>query len=92
MSALQERGLLDVQQRLKTEPVPFRQSLDEYVESFHARSGFSRGRMAPEAVAEFDGAVRSVVSRYCPETVELQIVAQVAWGRPRRQEAGDKSQ
>jgi SAM-dependent methyltransferase len=94
VSALQERGLLDLHQRIKTDPVPFRQSLDAYVESFHARSGFSRSRMATQTIAEFDEAVRSVVSGYCPETVELQIVGHVAWGRPirRRQESGDRSQ
>jgi SAM-dependent methyltransferase len=81
VNALVERGLLDLHGRRRTEPVPFRQSLEEYVESFHARSGFSRARMAPATIAEFDDAVRSVVGRY-GETVELQVVADVAWGRP----------
>lgn len=81
VNALVERGLLDLHERRKTEPVSFRQPLGEYVESFHARSGFSRQRMTPAAIAEFDDAVQSVVARY-GETVELQVVADVAWGRP----------
>ena len=40
--ALQERGLFEIQERRRTAPISFRQSLDAYVESFHARNGFSR--------------------------------------------------
>ena len=83
VTALQERGLLDVLQRHRTAPVPFGQPLDAYVESFHARSGFSRDRMDPAASAEFDEAVRAIVAPY-GDPVELQITAIVAWGRPAR--------
>ena len=81
---LQDRGLFQLQERRRTAPVPFRQSLDAYVESFHARSGFSRARMAPEAVEAFDAAVRSLVSRYGVSDVEHEVIADVAWGRPLR--------
>lgn len=82
--ALQERGLFEVQERRRIGPIRFRQSIGSYVESFHARSGFSRARMPPTAIAEFDGAVRSLVARYGAPDVELEIVADVAWGRPQR--------
>ncbi|MFN8634106.1 MAG: methyltransferase domain-containing protein [Chloroflexota bacterium] len=88
VAALQERGLLDLERRLRTEPVVFRQPVAAYVESFHARSGFSRSRMTPEALAAFDAAVHSLVSRHDVETVELQVVAHVAWGRPLRPDDG----
>jgi len=81
VKALEERGLLDLHERRRTAPVPFRQSVDAYVESFHARSGCSRAGMEPRAVVGFGEAVREIVSRY-GEVVELQIVASVAWGRP----------
>jgi hypothetical protein len=89
ITALQERGLLELHQQHRAVPVPFRQPLDAYVESFHARSGFSRDRMDPAASAEFDRAVRSIVAPY-GDPVELQITATVAWGRPmsRNQESG----
>jgi SAM-dependent methyltransferase len=89
VTALKERGLLDLHERRRTAPVPFRQSVDAYVESFHARSGCSRARMEPQAVVGFDEAVRAIVSRY-GEVVELQIVAGVAWGRPRRSRPADE--
>jgi SAM-dependent methyltransferase len=84
VKALQERDLLQLQERRLLGPIPFRQPIDAYVESFHGRSGFSRGRMDPLAAAEFDDAVRSLVRQHCETTVELQIVADVAWGRPIR--------
>jgi hypothetical protein len=81
VTALQERRLFDLHERRRTTPVPFSQPIGAYVESFHARNGLSRDRMDPVAAAEFDDAVRSTVGRY-GETVELQLVADVAWGRP----------
>jgi len=84
IEALRERGLFELERRLRIGPVPFRQPLEKYVESFHARSGFSRSRMSPENVAAFDDAIRSLVGRYCADTVELQTVAHVAVGRPLR--------
>jgi len=84
VDALAERGLFAVHERRKTGPVIFRQSIDEYVESFHARSGFSRARMTPEAVEAFDEAVRSLVERHGVSDVEHEVIADVAWGRPLR--------
>jgi SAM-dependent methyltransferase len=89
VQALQDRGLLRLERRLTTDPVPFRQPIAAYVESFHARSGFSRARMAPDALAEFDAAVHALVSRSGGETVEMQVMAHVAWGRPLRPDLGD---
>lgn len=81
ITSLQERGLLALQRRHRTAVAPFHQPLDTYVESFHARSGFSRDRMDPAASAEFDEAVRAIVAPY-GDPVKLQITATVAWGRP----------
>jgi SAM-dependent methyltransferase len=66
-----------------TAPVRFRQAVDEYVEAFHARNGLSRDRMDVNAASEFDGKLRALVSRHCPNgVVELQIMGRVIWGRP----------
>jgi SAM-dependent methyltransferase len=81
IDALVERGLLELVERRRGVPVPFQQSIDEYVEAFHGMSGFSRSRMTPAAIVDFDEAVRSIVSRY-GGTVTLQPRAHVAWGRP----------
>jgi ubiquinone/menaquinone biosynthesis C-methylase UbiE len=79
---LEGRGLFRQVGARRTEPVPFRQTLDEYIESFHGRASFPRERMTAEAAAAFDNEVRALVSRFCPETVELQLVTEVVWGTP----------
>jgi SAM-dependent methyltransferase len=76
------RGLFEKRGEAHTTPVPFRQSVADYVESFHARAGFPRERMAPGAAEAFDDAVRVLVRAYFDEAVDLNVVAHVVWGRP----------
>ena len=56
---LTARGLFHRQGEHHTSPVPFRQSIPDYIESIHSRNGFSRERMPAEAAREFDRAVES---------------------------------
>jgi SAM-dependent methyltransferase len=80
---LEARGLFKQVGIKTTAPVPFRQSVEAYVESFHARNGLSRDRMDAQAAREFDGQLRDLVSRHCPDgVVELQIRGRVIWGFP----------
>ncbi len=66
-----------------TEPVPFRQSIGDHVESFHARNGFSRDRMSAADAEGFDDAVRRAVAPYAEGgVVAFQVLDQVRWGRP----------
>ena len=83
VTELESRGLIAVQGRARTGAVAHRQALDEYVESFHSRNGFSRARLAAGRAQEFDDKLRTLVGRHCPDgTVQLQIRSRVAWGRP----------
>lgn len=80
---LTRRGLFAEVGRHTTTPIPFSQSLDDYVESFHTRNGFSRERMDRSRAAEFDTAVRSLVSAHCAtEVVQGPTCATIVWGRP----------
>ncbi len=66
-----------------TDPVSFSQPIDAFVESFHARNGFSRDRMDPAHAAAFHQEVRRLVRRHRPSgEVELGVVGVVVWGRP----------
>jgi hypothetical protein len=81
---LAARGLFKLIGIKTTAPVLFRQSVDAYVESFHARNGLSRDRMNANAASEFDGMLLDLVSRHCPNgIVELQIMGRVIWGKPK---------
>lgn len=81
---LAEWGLFAPGGMKMTAPVPFRQPVKEYVESFHARNGLSRERMDVQAAREFDARLHELVTSYCREgVVELQIRARVIWGKPK---------
>lgn len=82
IAGLQDRGLFHLVGRQRTAPVPFTQSLDEYIESLHARAALSRERMRPEDAAAFGARVRALVSPVCGDTVDLQVAAEVVWGKP----------
>ena len=45
LAEFERHGLFQKVGEKATSPVPFVQSIDDYIESYHARSGFSRERM-----------------------------------------------
>lgn len=80
---LTSRGLFGKQGERETMPMPFRQSVAAYVESFFARNGFSQERMGAEKADEFETAVTNLVCTYqTEETFEIQVSGHVVWGRP----------
>lgn len=83
VSELVQRRLFMPIGRHDTVPVPFRQGVAEYIESWHARNGLSRDRMTKEAAAAFDRALQALVSPWAQEeSLALEIGGQVVWGRP----------
>jgi ubiquinone/menaquinone biosynthesis C-methylase UbiE len=77
------RNAFDVAGHVQTAPQVFEQPLAEYVESFHARNGFSRDRMTREAAAAFDQLVADVVAPHLTNAmVQLRIHGSITWGRP----------
>jgi SAM-dependent methyltransferase len=82
---LERRGLWRQEGKRTTAPVPFRQSIDDFLEAMHSQSICSRDRMRPQDVAAFDAAVRGVVTPYTWRgTFEVRIHAEVVWGKPLR--------
>jgi SAM-dependent methyltransferase len=80
---LENRGLYRNQGEQRTAPVVFSQSLEDYIESFHARSSLSRGGMGQENAAAFDRAVEQLVTPFATTgQVRLQIIGHVVWGNP----------
>jgi len=65
--------------------VTHRQSVDDYVESFHSRNGFSRGRLSARRAGEFDHKLKTLVARHCADgAVPVSVRARVVWCRPER--------
>ena len=84
VAELQIRGLFDLIGEKETAPMPFTQSIDAYVESWHSRNGLSRERISQEAAEAFDDQVRALVSRYSQsDTFEMQFTGRVVWGMPK---------
>jgi SAM-dependent methyltransferase len=79
---LERRGLFRQLGATRTAPACYAQTIDQYVESFHGRASFARERMAPGAPEAFDAEVRTLVSIYARDRVELQVVTEIVWGRP----------
>ena len=79
----ERRGLFQKQGEKETAPIEFVQSIEDYIESFHARSSLSREAMTKEKADAFDEELRNRVSQFAKDgKLELQIVGTVVWGRP----------
>lgn len=81
MEELNASGRFAIQGRLRTEPMPFAQSVDEYLAMLHSTSTLARVRLGDRA-ARFDSEVRGVFARHGLDQVRFGVVGVVAWGRP----------
>ncbi len=83
IEALGQQKLLRKVGEKKTAPVSFTQPIDDYIESYHSRSGFSRERMGIEQAQAFDREAKKILlNTYQDGMVELQVVGNIVWGIP----------
>ena len=81
---LTQRGLFEEAGRTRAVQPRYEQDVDTYIESFHARNGFSRERMGAASAAAFDAAVRELVLSHRPDgVVSGELAASVVWGSVR---------
>jgi trans-aconitate methyltransferase len=84
VTELEQRQLFQLRGRHVTAPATFQQSIDAWVEAFHARNGFSRDRMDAAAAVACDAELRAAIQPYCADDiVEQSIAARIFWGVPR---------
>jgi|SRR5579871_3064872 len=82
---LEKRGLFLKKGEHLTDHTLFQQPVEDYVESFHARNGFSRDHMSRENAEAFDGQAREMLLRAFPDGIaQLTVEARVVWGMPAR--------
>ena len=80
---LEKSGLFQKQGELKTLPITFVQSVEDYVESFHSWSELSRIPMGKNA-SRFDADVKALVSGFTlGKPVERRVSSLIVWGKPR---------
>lgn len=83
IEAFEQHGLFQKVGERTTIPVPFTQSVDDYIESYHSRNGFSRERMEPSQAAAFDREAREILLKSHPDgRMSLEVVATIVWGLP----------
>lgn len=82
---LEARGFFHRQGEQETAPVPFFQSIDDFIEGLHSRSNFSRKRMGQQKATDFDRQVRTLLLQFHKDgMLPLQVVGTVTWGIPER--------
>lgn len=83
VTELEQRGLFLQVGARQTSPEPFSQTVEDYIESFHARNGFSRDRMSTADAAAFDATVQALVSPHADNgQITLQVFTTIVWGVP----------
>jgi len=83
LPAWDQHGLWKQVGNQRTTPEPFEQSVDSYIESFHAMSSLARERMSPERSAAFDAEVRDLVTPCaCGGKLVSEVSGIVEWGKP----------
>ena len=78
-----ERGHFHLLGDWRTPPDRNRQSVVDYVMSWHSRGGLARETMSADTVAAFDSALRDLVAPWVDDGhLRLQTEGRVTWGRP----------
>lgn len=67
----------------RTEPIPFTQSIEDYIAAHHSYSSLTRNAITPEGAAQFDAELREMVAAYATDGVlTLNVMGHVVWGKP----------
>lgn len=80
---LTKRQLFHAQGTLETPPVPFVQSVKDYIAHFHSMSSLSREHMGLEQATAFDNEVQAIIAPYVQDgMITRSVFASVTWGKP----------
>ncbi len=83
IDGLVERGYFQVLGEHVTPPDSHRQSVEDYLMSWHSRGGLARETMPAEHIAAFDSGLRELVEPYAENGfLSLQTQGRVTWGKP----------
>ena len=80
---LETRHLFRTLGRRRTAPMPFEQTVADYIESVHSRNGFSRDRMTTDEADAFDTEARVLLERFAFDgRLRFKVAGSVVWGEP----------
>jgi SAM-dependent methyltransferase len=80
---IEQGGFYKTERVVSTDPVPFHQPIADFVESIHARNGFSIERMGIEKAREFDAKVIEVLREHHATHVNGTLITTITFGRPK---------
>jgi SAM-dependent methyltransferase len=82
VDALAKTGLFEPVGEATTEPTPFRQRTEDYIEYLHSTSSLAREWMEPAEAAAFDREVAETVAPFATDGwLDLPVTARFSWGR-----------
>ena len=80
---LEKRQWFQKQGEQATAPVPFVQTIDDFLKGLHARSSCTRERMGEDQAAAFDQQVSHLLLSFHHDgLLPLQVIGTVTWGQP----------
>lgn len=82
VAALHASGMFAIEGEERTEPVPFEQSVDEFIERLHSASTLTRAQLGSRA-ERFDEEIRAVFARHQIERLRYAVIGVVTWAAPR---------
>lgn len=82
VTELEQRQFFRTLGQREVDPVPFAQSIEDYIGAIHSRSMFSLDRLAPAEAASLDRQVREVLLPWSHDgMLQLEVAGSVVWGR-----------
>jgi SAM-dependent methyltransferase len=81
VAVLAQSGRLVLEGEERTAPMPFDQSVDDYLRLLSSTSTLSRATLGARADS-FEAECRAVFNRYAMRQIRSHVVGYVAWGRP----------
>jgi SAM-dependent methyltransferase len=83
IAAMRASKVFRIEDEERTDPMPFEQSVDEYLEFLHSTSVLTLAQLGGRAEA-FDAEVRAVFARQRIERLQYGVVGSVTWAMPAR--------
>ena len=66
-----------------TRPMPFEQSVEDYIECLHSRASYCREVLGEDVVRRFDSDLAKLLSRFARDgRVRFSVQSRMEWGRP----------
>ena len=82
IAGVRASALFTIEGEERTDPMSFKQSVDEYIEFLHSTSVLSRAQLG-DRVESFDAEVRAVFARRGIDRLRYEVVGSVTWAVPR---------